>query len=277
MIKTLICIISILSINKIAICQTGIDTTQLIFIQTESFIAKGSNSKLLIDYDNSSTITNDSYYSSKSPFDNIDVISVSHIHSDHYDRDLSGNYLYNNSKCRIILPSQVYESFKTFNNFEKIKDRVISIELPDYSCGDVKIETREFKYVMVPHAAGLSSLQNMICIFNSGNIKFLHSGDYWGDNIDSIKCSIVDENIDVAMIHFNFLLKPNIEEGLERVKKYIKPKFIILMHIPQNSEQMKDALKAKEELKDKYPNVFVFTGENKKVTIIKIGDLIKIQ
>lgn len=257
-------------------CQKGFDTVQMTFIKNEAFVIKDSNSKILIDYDNSNTITNNSYYSSQPPFNNIDFISISHSHEDHYDLNLSGNYLDNNLNCRLILPNEVFETFKTYKNFDKVKDRVSILSLVRYKCVDKTIGNHNFKYILVPHAAGFSKMQNMIFVFTSGNIKFLHSGDYWGDDIDSIKCRLLDEKIDIAMIHFNFLSKPTIDKGIERIKKYINPKYIILMHIPQDSERMNEALKAKDALKDKYPNIYLFMDDFKTINITKTDGLIKI-
>ena len=104
----------------------------------------------------------------------------------------------------------------------------------------------------------------------------MHTGDYWGDNIDSIKCNLIDEKIDVLLVHNAFLRAPNTEIGFEKMIKYINPKYAILMHISESGDWMTKALKIKEDLKLKYPNIYIFTNEVETIGILKTGDLIKI-
>lgn len=261
----------------IVFTQAQENSTQLTFITNESFIVNDSHIKILIDYDFRSILNNEKYKNIQPPFDNIDIISISHIHDDHFNKDLTANYLNKNNSCNVFMPTEVFESFKSKIENESVNGRITVLNQKNYECEDNVISDNSYKHIKVPHAAGFSDMQNLIFIFKSGNIKFLHSGDYWGDNINSIRCNLLSEKIDVAMIHVEFLTKQDLYSGIEMIKKYINPEFIILMHIPQGSARMTEALNAKNELKEKFPNIHVFVDEMQTIKIKKVDNMIEME
>lgn len=60
----------------------------------------------------------------ESPFNNIDIITVSHKHMDHFNEEI---HILNNSKGKIICPKQVEEILKKNPNYSKFKQNIIAI------------------------------------------------------------------------------------------------------------------------------------------------------
>ena len=60
------------------------------------------------------------------PFDNIDYVFVTHVHSDHYDPGLMANFLMNNQQSKLIGPNQVIQELKRqTDQFANIESRVL--------------------------------------------------------------------------------------------------------------------------------------------------------
>lgn len=61
------------------------------------------------------------------PFDKIDILLITHIHGDHFNAKLTESFLLNNSKVKMICPSQVYKQMKdSCNSFAQIESQIIS-------------------------------------------------------------------------------------------------------------------------------------------------------
>lgn len=113
------------------------------------FLYEGDKSKVLIDpfgteygdfFDLTSNETKGNIVNRNIPFDNIDLLLITHIHGDHFNAKLTESFLLNNRKAKMICPSQVYMQMKdSCNSFGKIKAQIICPNLVINESKKIKI------------------------------------------------------------------------------------------------------------------------------------------
>lgn len=81
------------------------------------------------------------------PYDNIDVLLFTHLHSDHYSKDLVDQWLRDNTKAKVIMPR---DSSYSINEYQ---DNIINVEGEKYnlywSLGNLKIRGIRTGHIML--------------------------------------------------------------------------------------------------------------------------------
>jgi L-ascorbate metabolism protein UlaG (beta-lactamase superfamily) len=168
------------------------------------------------------------------PFDDIDIILVSHSDPDHFDSLLTARCLQNNPNTILICPEQAYRLLSKEEDFSKISLQVKHI-LPDLdSHSQIEIKGAHIHAFRFKHSEDeKESKQNLGYLINLDRKKIIHLGDAgfheWHHH--SLRW-LRDEQIDIALIPFWFL---QTEEARGVIKNIISPRHIILMHITPNN------------------------------------------
>lgn len=231
------------------------DKLHVTYIANEGFLIECGGKKILIDAlfddktidfcDVPSMETLNKILAAQSPFDDVDLLLVTHQHRDHFNKNLVITYLKNNKHCDIIGPHQVVDQLRGSNEFEEVEEQVISI-MPTYarsediSINGIKLVVLRFQHVsyfVTDEQTGEKvdrhkNIQNLGFVINLGNYKILHTGDSFLQNIEEYKSYRLDkEQIDIAFLALFFdPLK------IEAVNNYIKPQNIIVMHLPKDKK-----------------------------------------
>ncbi len=88
------------------------------------------------------------------PFDKIDLLLITHIHGDHFNAKLTESFLLNNSKAKMICPSQVYKQMKdSCKSFDLIRSQIISSKLPMNELEKIKINDLLVSVVRMQHGS----------------------------------------------------------------------------------------------------------------------------
>ena len=190
----------------------------------------------------------------KAPFDEIDLILVSHQHLDHFHPESIGFHLQHNTKAQLVSSQQVVDEVeKNFKGYQAIKSRVTGATPPWKEKVAMKVAGIEFEILGLRHGTSRhATIQNLGHVIKLGGKKLLHIGDADTavENFD--RFNLDEEGIDIALIPFWFLLGT---DGQTIVRDHIKPKQIIAVHIsPADSEKITG------QIKQLFPNALAFTN-----------------
>ena len=236
-------------------------SAKVTYIANEGVLIESGGKKVLIDglhrfynkaYSFPPDDLRDKLEGAKAPYDDLDLILVSHLHGDHFHPKSVALHL-ENSKTILATSNQIIDEIKKDSeNFEKFENQIkpISHEWKKSSkenFGDVKV-----KFLGLRHGSErFKWIENLGHLIEVGGKKYLHLGDadMTTENFSSFKLS--EEKIDVAFIPYWYLLS---KDGRQLVKNQFAPKHIIAVHVSP-----RDAKSVTKELTSYYPNITVFT------------------
>ena len=189
----------------------------------------------------------------KAPFDEIDLILVSHLHLDHFHPESVGLHLKHNPEATLVSSQQVVEEVeKKFKEYQSIKARVTGATPLLKEKVAMKAAGIDFEILGLGHGSGRHSwIQNLGHVIKLGGKKLLHLGDVDTSAEIFESFNLDEEAIDIAFIPVWFLLG---KEGQTIVREQIKPKQIIAVHISPD-----DAEKVARQIKQAFPNAVAFT------------------
>ena len=283
-IKFISLIISLLLSNGLfGYSRKTTETCTVTYMANEGFLIKTKNSKVLIDAlfggikgkwcDQPGDSVSGLMTSGIVPFDNINIVLVSHRHSDHFNAPMTIDFLKNNKKSFLICPDQVNERLKLTAGFSEVYDQIIPIrsqEHPDTSfiVNGISIRAMRLKHgswIETDSATGKrvdlhEGVENIGYLIEQDGFSILHTGDCNSANKPQFNAyNLSAKEIDAAFFDRAFL-RP---EGLDIISENISTKNIILMHIePARREYYKTYVKD-------IPGFFVFREQMEQKVIIK--------
>lgn len=251
------------------------------YISNEGFLLEVDGIKVLVDalFDNINESWCDSpsdssielMKKSKFPFDNVDIIAITHKHRDHFNESVVVDHLLSNPTVKVICPKQVGDILNKNPEFHKFSDRIISITpqflsdtLINVSNIPIRIVRLEHSHYMIKDSLSGTmvnkhrTIENVGYVFNMNGIKIFHCGDTNPLNEEEYATfSLNKEEIDIAFLERAFYA----HEKTALIDKHIDPKNIILMHINPNNMPM--YLEHFKEAK----NIKIFTQKMESITI----------
>jgi L-ascorbate metabolism protein UlaG (beta-lactamase superfamily) len=257
MMKYIIIIACIIAINTFTLSLVAQKDCEITYVANQGFILESNNKKIIIDglfnkidgnwcHSPSDEILkkiNNSEY----PFNEIDVIAITHVHRDHFNRDIVSNYMLNNSETLILCPKQVEQDLEKTKDYHKFKNRVTSIT-PDINTdtniilAGIPIRVMRLEHSHYPIADTVlgemvnkhRDIENSGYFFDLNGIKIFHCGDTNPLNEEEYSTyNLVEDVVDIAFLERLFMSYG--EESINIMNKYINPDHIVLMHIaPDN-------------------------------------------
>lgn len=240
------------------------------YISNEGFLIEVDGKKVLIDAlfdeidedwcDSPSDSIIELMKKSEYPFDNIDIIAITHKHRDHFNESIVVNHLLSNPKVKVICPKQVGDILNKNPDYERFSDRIISITPKMFCDTIIKVSNIPIRLLRLEHSHTLvkdaktgnminkhQNIDNLGYVFNMNGVKIFHCGDTNPLNEEEyVTFSLNKEEIDVALLERLFYAY----EKEEIINKYIKPKNIILMHInPNNMSLYLEHFKHQKDIK----------------------------
>jgi L-ascorbate metabolism protein UlaG (beta-lactamase superfamily) len=190
----------------------------------------------------------------QSPFNTIDLILATHIHSDHFSRNSVKECLLHNSKAIFVSTPQVVQ-FMSFDsaNYPKIKHQIKTENLKILESSKVSYNGIDVKIYRTNHSNNNFRDHNYMYLININDKKIFHEGDS-DNNLESfIKFGLDKENIDIAFVHGWFAFEPKTRKILTEC---LKPKHTVLMHIP--NDELDGYFSRIQEIRKYIPNVIIF-------------------
>jgi len=278
-----ILIILILNAHS-AYSQRPNNSCTITYIANEGFLIETSNHKIIIDAlfggikggwcDQPNDSINNLMLKGISPFNNIDLVLVSHKHSDHFNSDMVIKFMMNSTQSVLICPDQVNKQLQLKADYSSVSNRMKPVlsSIPfDTSLfvNDIKINILRLNHGSYFEKDSItgenydlhSKIENFAYLIEIDGFIIFHSGDGSpSTNMDLYKnYSIGDKELDVAFLDRVYLSN----DGQKLMSEYITSKNIIFMHIdPGKSNYYKSVIQS-------VPEMFVFQKSMEKRVIIK--------
>ena len=235
---------------------------EVTYIANSGFLFSAGTTRVLVDalymsgdtWESPSKKIQKAITSGTPPFKNLSHMLVSHYHADHFEASLVSRFLVNNPKTILITNTQtdsVLQRVLKQDPQMKRPDQMKIIKIP--MLGSETYESGQFKVkCLAQRHMGKDDFKvmSMGFLMEIGGKKILHIGDAGWSEENFAGFNLPEEHIDIAFIHYWFLLDC---EGRRIVETYIKPDKIVVTHIPYD-ELRRDY----KRIKEYYPDVEVF-------------------
>lgn len=199
------------------------------------------------------------------PFDKIDILLITHIHGDHFNAKMTESFLLNNSKVKMICPSQVYMQMKdSCNSFAQIETQIISPSLPIDESKKIKINGISVTTIRMQHGTNRSlegvsysdytdyeKTENFGYVIHFDKENVFHQGDGCL-KINEKALKNIDCSIDIA--HLGYFDWDSI--SLNILKKDLKAETVIFMHGTKPAKELES-----EQFKEVKPQIVFFNQE----------------
>jgi L-ascorbate metabolism protein UlaG (beta-lactamase superfamily) len=187
------------------------------------------------------------------PFDDIDVLLVSHVHRDHFHPESVASHLRHTPRAALVSSAQVVGEIEALADHAAIRPRVTTITPPLKQRVTTVVGGVSVELLGVGHGSGRhASVQNLGHVVSLGGKKLLHIGDASTEDASIFDAFNLDEaGIDVAFLPVWFLTS---DEGAAIVRQHIKPKRIVAIHMPAEDPQRTAA-----RIRERFPDAVPFT------------------
>jgi L-ascorbate metabolism protein UlaG (beta-lactamase superfamily) len=226
---------------------------EVTYISNEGFLIEIDGIKVMVDAlfdeikenwcDSPSDSITDLMKNSKPPFDNIDIIAITHKHVDHFNESIVVQHMLSNRNGIVICPNQVNAILAENPNYQKIKDRIISITPEPMSDSNIVVSNVSIKVLRLEHSGSMKKdpesgemvnrhheVENVGYLFSINGDKIFHCGDTNPLNEKEYNTfELYKEEIDIAFVERLFFTFYR-EKDLEMISKFLNPDNII-MHI----------------------------------------------
>jgi len=199
----------------------------------------------------------------RSPFDDVDLVLVTHNHPDHFSPSFAARFMENNPNTLLMAAKDAVTAMKeNIKDWERVQDRVFSFELEPGETAEKTVGGIVVKMFRTLHSGDLETPHNLMYLIKMDGRTIFHEGDSAGKPATFADTGLEKEKIDLALVHFWFPLYPH---GERIILDVLKPDHVGLIHLPKRLES--DAPSKIDMVKSKYKDIFLFVERGEKKTI----------
>jgi len=246
--------------------ESQIDLT---FLANEGVMIAVDNNKVLIDalfdnphpnYEAPPKDMLEGMVSGQSPFDNVELVLITHNHPDHFSPSLGALFIENNPNAVFMAAVDTVSAMKEhIKEWERVQDRIISFDLKPGEMAERTVKDIPVKIFRTLHSGDRESPHNLMYLIKMNGRTIFHEGDSDGKLATFKKLGFEKEKIDLALVHFWFPLHP---EGERIIQEVLQPEHTGLIHLPKRL--VSDTPGKIDMVKAKYKDLFLFLKSGEK-------------
>jgi L-ascorbate metabolism protein UlaG (beta-lactamase superfamily) len=232
----------------------SLDELEITFLNNAGFLIESGEDKILIDglYKASMPGINipdellQQITAGESPFDDIDLVLVTHQHSDHFSAAITAEFLENNPDATLISSQAVVDELLTQSS--SLEERSISLQLPEGGLAQLIPAEIELEVFQISH--GVPGLLNLGYLIDLPGGRLFHSGDLAAGEISIAELQaygLPEKELDIALLPYYMFLD---EAWAAHLSEGINARYLVPMHYSADD--------LPEEIKDLYPDAILF-------------------
>lgn len=189
------------------------------------------------------------------PFDAVDLVLTTHVHSDHFDPLMVGAHMENNPQAIFVSTDETVSALRElFPNFDEIQDRVRAFEPEEGEKVQATLNGIGLEIVNLHHGRD-ADVTNLGFLFNIGGKRLLHMGDSLATLSDLQVYQLPEEDIDIVFVAY-FYLTDTRYDGI--IREGVQANQIVPMHFSGPLEDWESILNT---IGADFPEAIVFRRE----------------
>lgn len=225
------------------------------FIANAGFLIEAGDKKVLIDallqgwdgYQSLSSVDVLKMETASPPFNDIDLILVTHNHFDHYNPNVVGDHLESNPAAIFLSTSESVENLVRYENYAAVQDRAIGVRVSQGESLSMIVAGIGVEMMFFSHGSGQPD--NLGMIITIGGFRLFHPGDL--NPTDAMETltyyQIPEREFDIAFVPV-YWPSPSYHQF---IREGTNAKYIIPMHFdPMSNYRI-------EEMQTDFPNAIV--------------------
>lgn len=230
---------------------------EISYIDNCGFLIVGDGKKVLIDAHHLAVPEDirKAIETARPPFDDVDLIVITHNHADHFDAGVLGRALEANPRAVVAASEQVVlDMSRAWAGYEAAKDRLVGFKPGRGERVRVTLQGIGLEALNLPHGTGA---QNVGFILHLAGKKLLHTGDILNTG-QLTPYNLREDHLDVAFFEVVWLMeKAYPRNGIAAIINTLGAEWIVPMHPSPYRFGSEELMKS---LQEQYPKSLLFRG-----------------
>ncbi len=193
------------------------------------------------------------------PFDNVDLILVSHSHTDHFHPESVAEHLIQNPEAVLVSGRLVRDELAELPSFEHFHDRVIVVSPEPGEVVEIEANGIAMKIFRLSHGERNQdySADNLGMVADMGGTKIFNTGDImpYGQTEIFQRARMDRDGIDIAFLAFH-MFDADFPEAATIIDSYIQPRYIVPSHLDERHFG-----EFTDRIEERYPNAIIFSSK----------------